>query len=368
MANHDSKQLMTNLATINLEVMSDTAPAVVFLSGNHDNLGNWDAAGVQLDGHQGRWHKALQLPKDTWIEFKLTDGTWDTEAAMPETPKRDNYRFYVEGDSDLTLEVNEWLNNDPSDPVLGDLQHHGHFSGEGINDREVVVWLPSEYQNNPDKHYPVLYMHDGQNICDPATAFMNNDWRVDESIERLSAEGRIDPPIVVGMYNTVDRLDEYNDTELGRHYLNFIVDVVKPFVDSQYRTLPDKHNTATMGSSMGGLISFLAAWYHPDVFGHAACLSPMFWGKNQVNVKAWQMVENTPEHPLEARIYMDNGTMGVERALMPGCKHMLRVLREQRGYRDNHNLLWVKDEGALHNEPAWADRLWQPLEFLYKTA
>jgi predicted alpha/beta superfamily hydrolase len=252
------------------------------------------------------------------------------------------------------------------------------MSGDGIRDREVIVWLPTQYLENPRKKFPVLYMHDGQNIVDPNTAFLNSDWRMDETVEALAAEGRITPPIIVGLYNTSDRLDEYADTELGRNYLNFIVEKVKPVIDSRYRTLKSKKHNCVMGSSMGGLISFLSVWYHPDVFGQAACLSPMFWGKKMVNVKAWQMVEANPKHKLTARLYIDNGTKELERSLMPGCNHMLRVLKG-RGYGEDSahkssshksnsqqkSLMWFKDEGAWHNEAAWANRAWKPLEFMF---
>lgn len=175
---------------------------------------------------------------------------------------------------------------------------------------------------------------------------------------------RITPPIIVAIYNTENRLEEYADTPMGRNYLHFIVDQLKPMIDSRYRTLKHKKHNCMMGSSMGGLISFLGAWYYPGVFGQVACLSPMFWGKKKVDVKAWQMVEANPKHRLFARIYLDNGTQGLERALMPGCQHMLRLLK-QRGYQDNKNLQWFVDHGALHNEAAWADRVWRPLEFMF---
>ncbi len=246
-------------------------------------------------------------------------------------------------DKEVELHIDGWLQNPApvQDHIVGKVHYLGHLQGDGIQDREVIVWLPTQYLENPKKKFPVLYMHDGQNTVDPNTAFMHSDWQMDDTIEQLAAGGRITPPIIVGVYNTPDRLEEYNDTELGRGYLKFLVETVKPLVDSKFRTLKGKKHTAVMGSSMGGLISFLAAWYYPTVFGHAACLSPMFWGKKQVKVNAWKMVEDNPKHKLNSRLYLDNGTVALERALMPGCKHMLRVLRN-RGYQDGKTWFGLK--------------------------
>lgn len=357
---------MTETATIEFEVTSEKAPSKVCIAGDHKSLGNWEPAAIAMDFQDGKWKKSVALPKNTWVEFKLTDGTWDNEANIPETDGKRNLRLYVEKDEQIQLRVSDWLLNEPAmnDHIQGKVDYLGIRSYPGIKDREVIVWLPTAYLENPRKRFPVLYAHDGQNMVDDRTAFMNSDWRADDTIEYMAAHDKIEPPIIVGIYNTVDRLEEYNDTELGRRYLEFIVKDLKPYIDKHYRTKKSAKHTAVMGSSMGGLISFLSVWYYPNVFGKAACLSPMFWGKTTVQVEAWQMVEANPKHKLKAQIYMDNGTADLERKLMPGCMHMLRVLKE-RGYKENKNLVWFRDEGAWHNEHAWAQRLWRPLEYLY---
>lgn len=338
----------------------------MYLAGNHKRLGNWIPSGIELKRENNKWVRSIEVPKDTWLEFKITDGTWEKEAQILECAEKKNIRILADKDKAVKLHVSHWHENPAPmiDEIQGQVEYLGHFQCDGILDREVIVWLPTEYANKPQQQFPVLYMHDGQNIIDPNTAFLRSDWGMDETIEEMSRQGSIEAPIVVGIYNTSDRIDDYSDTEKGKRYLKFIAEQLKPIIDKQYRTKPQLENTAIMGSSMGGLISFLAAWYYPHVFGKAACLSPMFWGKRQVTLNAWKMVEENPSHPLCAMIYMDNGTADLERRLMPGCRHMLRVLK-QRGYREHHDLAWFKDEGALHNEQAWAKRVWKPLKFLF---
>lgn len=357
---------MTETATIDFEVTSTTGHGSIFITGDHESLGSWNPGAVRMEFKEGIWKKTLDLPKYTWVEFKITNGTWNSEAIMSGSIANRNLRLFVEGDQQVQLEIDEWLCNEYAgkDTIQGKVEHLGLRSYPGLKDREVIVWLPTAYSENPEKRFSVLYAHDGQNMVDRGTAFLNNDWRADDTIEHMAESNQIDPPIMVCIYNTDDRLEEYNDTELGRCYLEFIVQDLKPFIDKHYRTETSVAHTSVIGSSMGGLISFLAAWYHPTVFGQAACLSPMFWGKTTVNVEAWKMVENNPEHELKANIYMDNGTAELERKLMPGCKNMLRVLKA-RGYKKNKNLIWFRDEGAWHNEQAWAERLWRPLQYLY---
>ncbi|MBE1298399.1 MAG: hypothetical protein GJ680_00615 [Alteromonadaceae bacterium] len=357
---------MIETSTINFEVTCNTPPMSVCITGNHETLGNWQPEGLPLRHRNGVWQSSLDVPKGTWLEFKVTDGTWEKEAAIANSLEKENLRLFADEDKHVQLHINDWLQNPQpmQDNILGHVDYLGHFSGDGIRDREVIVWLPTQYFAKPKQKFPVLYMHDGQNLVDPNTAFLNSDWGMDETVERLAAERRITPPIIVGLYNTSDRLEEYNDTQLGRDYLKFIVEKIKPLIDERYRTYKSKQHTAVMGSSMGGLISFLATWYYPNVFGKAACLSPMFWGKRHVKVNAWKMVEDNKSSSFDSKIYLDNGTVALERALMPGCLNMVRVL-EAKGYQQGDNLEWFKDEGALHDENAWAQRVWRPLEFMF---
>src|SRR6185436_13118305 len=174
--------------------------------------------------------------------------------------------------------------------LTGDVRTHDDFHSKHLAyDRTVVVYLPPGYQTSAVR-YPVLYLHDGQNVFDQATAF-GEEWHVDETAQQLIIAGRIEPIIVVGVYNTGEhRVDEYTPTPLpdkghGGHadeYGRMLVDELKPFIDETYRTLPDAANTAMGGSSLGGLLTLHLGLRYPTTFGKLAVLSPSVWWDDRV--------------------------------------------------------------------------------------
>jgi predicted alpha/beta superfamily hydrolase len=192
--------------------------------------------------------------------------------------------------------------------IVGDVNfHRGSYSQNLDSKRDFFVWLPPSYSKETHKMYPVLYMHDGQNLIDPKTSFTGKDWRVDETVTRLIKEYKITEIIVVGINNTDDRLEEYSDSEKGKNYVRFLVEELKPFVDSKYRTLKDSHNTAIIGSSMGGLISFIAAWEHPEVFSMAGCMSSSFYYNDEKIFKTIEEYDGSKKH---IKFYIDHGEDG----------------------------------------------------------
>mgnify|MGYP006382354635 FL=1 len=245
------------------------------------------------------------------------------------------------------------------DEIVGKVEYHKEvFSPILNNKRDIVVWLPIGYnpQKNLDKKYPVLYMHDGQNIMDPKTAYVGKDWRVDETVMKLIKQKKIKEIIVVGIYNSPDRLDEYSWTEKGQNYLKFIVTELKPFIDSSYKSLSDKDNTAIMGSSMGGLISFYAAWHYPDVFSMAGCLSSSFYYNNDRSIK---QVEEYTGHKNHVKFYLDHGEDGSTRG------QRMFVELSKKGYVIGQDIDYFYAPGAGHSEKEWAARLERPLLFFF---
>lgn len=244
--------------------------------------------------------------------------------------------------------------------MTGDIRYHREMQGEGIRPRNVLVWLPPGYEENRDLRYPVLYMQDGQNVFDPGTSFIGVSWQANEVAGRLMREGRIRDTVIVAVYNTEDREEEYGDTAKGRSYMRFIVHGLKPFIDRNYRTIADRDATSVMGSSMGGVISFLMAWNYPDIFARAACLSPAFvHGRNDIV----PVVRDFEGARKPIRLYIDNGTEGLDRELQRGCEEMLAALAEK-GFTPGQDLAWFKDDGGDHSETSWSRRLWRPLLFL----
>ena len=242
--------------------------------------------------------------------------------------------------------------------IIGNVKYHKNFYSKFLdNERDIIIWLPPSYKKEKGKNYSVLYMHDGQNIMDPETSYAGVDWRIDETATKLIKKNKIKEIIIVGIYNTKDRFEEYSDSEKGNLYMQFIITELKTFIDTSYRTLTDKNNSALMGSSMGGLISFLIAWKYEDVFAKAACLSSSFYYDDE---KAIKLVKDYNGPKKNIKIYIDHGEDG-----LPRGQKMFGVLTEK-GYVIGTDMDYFYDPGAQHNEAAWADRIERPLKFFFK--
>lgn len=232
------------------------------------------------------------------------------------------------------------------------------------NNRTLVVYLPPSYNENPLKRYPVLYMHDGQNLFEAATSAFGTEWQVDENINASVAAGRMDEVIVVGVSNTVNRIWEYTpccDADYGGGgadtYERFLIDTVKPYIDQNLRTLPGKDTTAVMGSSLGGLLSFYLARRNPTVFSRAGCLSSSFWWNNEA--LTLQVEQSTAHVPV--KLYLDAGTSNDG---LPQTTRMDQALLAD-GYAPGADLDFYTAQGGSHNEASWAARVRIPLEWLF---
>lgn len=244
-----------------------------------------------------------------------------------------------------------------SDPVIGHVDHLGELPGDGILPRPVIAWLPPSYRSDPSRRYPVLYMHDGHNVIDPSTSYAGADWAIDEVAVQMIEAGRIRDFIMVGVYCTEDRFQEYGYTPTGRAYLRFLVETLKPLVDRRYRTRPGRSDTFVMGSSMGGLASFLALWWHPDVFSGAACLSPFFPDELVADV-----LESSGWPPSPMRVYLDNGGDELDGTFQATIDALLAALASRLPAGD---VAFFRDPLGAHDETAWSRRVWRPLEFLF---
>ena len=241
--------------------------------------------------------------------------------------------------------------------IVGEVKYHKKFKSEILqNERDIIVWLPPAYEKELQRKFPVLYMHDGQNIMDPKTSFANMDWRADETATKLIFADKMEEIIIVGIYNTPDRLEEYSDSEKGNNYLKFIIEELIPFINSNYRTKREKDNTAIMGSSMGGLISFLAAWKFPNIFSKCACMSSSFYYDDE---KAIKMVKNYNDEKKKFKVYIDHGEDG-----LPRGQKMFCALSEKK-FIIGTDIDYYYAPGAEHTENAWAERLERPLLFLF---
>lgn len=345
------------------KVMPDSS--AVFLAGDHPRLGLWRPDSIALEGQpDGSWSRTFAFHAGVRLEYKITRGSWQTEAVNAGGVVPPNSVLEVTNDTTVIIEVAGWkdLQETVEGQITGTVVYHRAMTGEGLRPRDVIVWLPPGYANAPQQRYPVLYLHDGQNVFDPRTSFLGVDWRADEVADSLIAAGAMTEIIMVAVNNTADRREEYSASEKGRAYARFLIEKLKPFIDATYRTLPEARNTAVMGSSMGGLISFLLAWNHPEVFGQAACLSPAFTPPHDSAVR---LVEKDDGPNKRIRLYLDNGGVALDSVLQTGCENMLRAL-QNKGFRIGENLYWFHDRQAEHSERAWARRVWRPLLFMFK--
>ena len=338
----------------------------VYICGNHALLGSWHPAKVPMQQiAPDRWRFRLRVPRDSQLEFKFTLGSWATEAVDSLGKPFANFKHRAERDTVLHYVFSDWTRSSPIDrsgQVTGTLRFHRDLAGDGIAPRDVVVWLPPGYDENVRQRFPALYMHDGQNLFDPATAAFGVDWQLDETLDSLIREGRIDPVIAVGIYNSPRRRTEYGVTELGEDYRRFVSRDLKHFIDREYRTRRGRRSNWMGGSSMGGLVSFLLAWENPRIYAGALCMSPAF---KVDSIDVIRTLHDREHYRPPVRLYIDNGDVGLEQRLQPGIDEMLQVLKS-RGYREGRDFLWRKEEGASHAETAWARRLPEALLWLLR--
>jgi predicted alpha/beta superfamily hydrolase len=255
--------------------------------------------------------------------------------------------------------------------LTGTLRVHKALQSRFLKEtRDVIVYLPPQYNSALDKRYPVLYLHDGQNLFDAATAFAGNEWGLDELAEELISTGQIEPLIIVGIYNTgLQRIAEYTPVrdQRGRggrakNYAKLIVEDLKPFIDSEYRTLSGPADTALGGSSLGGLVTLYLGLKYPEIFGRLIVMSPAVWWANRAILREVKRLKKKPAQ----KIWLDIGTC--EGSNPEDCVLDARKLRDAliaKGWKADEDFRFVEDEGAGHNEKAWGFRMGEALQFLF---
>jgi len=248
------------------------------------------------------------------------------------------------------------------------LRKHENFRSRFLrNQRDLIVYLPPGYDAQAGRHFPVLYLHDGQNLFDGATSFIPGmDWQVGQTADQLIYAGQVEPLIIVGMYNTKARIREYTPTHVpklggGRadRYASFLIEEVKPFIEREYRTFSGPQNTGIGGSSLGGLVSLYVGLKLSPVFGKIAALSPSVWWNQRV-MNRFALDYRVQPRP---RIWLDVGTREGGRTVLD--VEQFRDVLLQKGWRLNEDLHYERVEGAEHNEAAWARRVGPFLQFLY---
>ncbi|MDB4966843.1 MAG: esterase, partial [Myxococcales bacterium] len=311
----------------------------------------WDQ-GMPLTAGSDDTFTARFIDLDKTVAFKplLDDATWSLGPNYHVAPGAtvDVYPHFVNARGTVTKLIASFAST-----ALG-------------NSRAVWAYLPASYAENTRARYPVLYMHDGQNLFDAALAFGGNEWKVDETLDAAADDGSIAEIIVVGLENTAGRMYEYTPTTDpgypqgggGDKYLTLVADELKPQIDAMLRTLPERAHTGILGSSLGGLISAYAGVRRPDVFGIVGAMSPSTWWNKTVIIGD---VQAMPSAARPDRVYVDCGDSSDDRTNTDQLAKTYVTI----GYQPTVNFLEVLDDLGKHNEIYWAKRLPVALGFLF---
>ena len=260
-------------------------------------------------------------------------------------------------------------------------RHHNFISKYVPYRRDLIVYLPPDYEEEGDRRYPVLYLHDGQNLFDPDTAYVRGmDWRVDETADRLIRAAEIEPLIIVGIFNTGEhRIEEYTPTRDrklgggdGKFYGRMLVEELKPFIDERYRTLDGPQNTGLGGSSLGGLATLYLGFTYPDIFGKLAVLSPSVWWDNKAILKIIEecrrqsalgnQLTQSQNRP-HLKIWLSMGTEESKTGVHDS--NLVRNALVARGWREGDDLHYEVIKGGKHEEAAWAESVGPLLRYLF---
>lgn len=263
-----------------------------------------------------------------------------------------------------------WTQTNP-DEGRTRLHVHRSFSSRLLPDaRDVMVYLPPGYQQEPERRYPVLYMNDGQNLFDDETAYARGrSWKMAESVDAATAAGEVEPLIIVGVANAGERrLAEYTPTrdwKMGGgeadRYGRMLIDELLPYIAANYRVRPGAASTGLGGSSLGALAAMYVGLRHGDIFGRLAVLSPSVWWNHRVIVS---LVGETPSLlGARPRVWLDIGEGEGQRAVADA--EMLERRLRTRGWRPGVELSFSLVPGATHDEAAWAMRVRPMLRFLF---
>jgi predicted alpha/beta superfamily hydrolase len=355
---------LTGKAQFQVRFVMESLPATAgvgayYLAGNFNQ---WNpASSTHRFDTQNKPTLVLSLPAGRY-EFKCTRGGWGGVETMGDGSDVGNRVLQLTTDTVVLIRIAGWKDafvqpvRSTASPQVRLLDSAFTMPQLGNRKRTIRIYLPADYAQST-RRYPVVYMHDGQNLFDMATAPFG-EWGVDECLDSLQRKGRA-ACILVGIdHGETSRMTEYNPytfmqfgTGEGDQYIAFLVETLKPYIDQQFRTLPGSSHTFVAGSSMGGLISCYAALRYPSVFGGAGVFSPAFWTAPALD----SMIEALPYKP-QTRFFFYAGAQESE-AMIPDMDRIAESIA-----RKADNLMYsITDSEGKHNEAAW--RRWLPAFF-----
>jgi enterochelin esterase-like enzyme len=363
------------MSLIRFEIVPPIAESAspVRIVGSLPALGDWDPARALVTTWSPPFHRAsLEAETGVHFEYKIVRDGWESEAvdAYGNVPPNDVHEVWL--DSTRHHTVADW-----KDAYRGRLTRETLHSRVLAGHRDLMIWLPQGYSNEPTRRFPVVVLHDGDNVFDPRTSPLTGiDWAADEWVHLLASQGVLPEAIVVGVCHP-DGFSEENETlrdfdlspELGgAAYAQFLVGELIPHMDAHYRTLAEPAARVLCGADLGGLLTFFVALHHPGVFARFACLSTAFEDVSKsVPTHAGQLLalEALPAVPPGIKLFFDYGTKGLDECYDPYHRDLAGLLRAK-GLRDDVDFRILRVEGAGHDELSWRQRFGEALRFLAK--
>jgi len=324
----------------------------IFISGSFNKWNPGDTAFKFTGSTENISLVTLDLPAGDH-EFKCTRGDWKKVECLFNGNDAGNRRIRITGDTSFRISIEAWKDDFPEFSRKHSATSQVHiidtafFIPQLNRYRSIRVYIPEEYAKSKKK-YPVMYMHDGQNLFDDSTSAFG-EWGVDECLDSLIKKNK-PACIIVGIDNGPQRFNEYNPYDFqqfgkgeGNQYLEFLVKTLKPFIDKKYRTSAAKENTIIAGSSMGGLISYYAMLQYPGVFGKAGVFSPAFWTAPQI-----KYVTDSLSGKVNGKFFFYMGGMEGGRYIQD-----MQEVQEILGERSQAMIYSVIDPESSHHEQAW---------------
>jgi len=323
--------------------------------------------------NDGKWSITLAAQASgTKINFKFTRGSWATVEKGQAGEEIANRTFTFGSTNSVDFTIANWADADGSSTSTAaenvKIMSTDFYMPQFNRTRRIWIYYPPGYETS-GLSYPVLYMHDGQNLFDATTSF-SGEWEVDETLNNLASQGKR-VPIVVGIDNGGgDRIGEYTPWSNphygggdGEKYMQFITETLKPYIDEHYRTLPDRNNTGIMGSSLGGLISHYGSLKYQEVFSKAGLFSPSYWYSDSV----WTFAQNIGKQH-EMRFFQLCGTNESSNAT-----ESLEMVNEMKGMKDTLVTIGFGQDiilnkiinGGQHNEKLWRENFGEAYLWLF---
>ncbi|MCF7832275.1 MAG: hypothetical protein K9N05_01705 [Candidatus Marinimicrobia bacterium] len=345
--------------------------AEVYIAGNFNLWNPADQLYKLIPVRTGLYTLTMNMNIDD-VEFKFTLGSWDKVEVLSNNEDRPNR---IEKFKNViikeTYKVEAWANREHRSTMTGNIKIIEDFTMPQLErTRCLRVYLPPGYGNSL-KRYPVMYMHDGQNLFSDATAY-SGEWGIDETLEKMIKKKEIPKMIVVGIDNhSRYRLNEYTPFPFEYHgqeidaeaqlYGRFLVETLKPYIDKHYRTKKGRKFTAVSGSSMGGLVSVYLALEYQEIFSKVGALSSAF------GVCRDDLIGFIAQHPKEypIRFWLDAGTEEGENMKIETNQIQIRNALIAAGWEDSSEVIFKIYEGAEHHESYWRQRFGDVLEFLW---